>query len=135
MSGVVAGEGAGGHKSHTGIPVLHAGSHFRHGLLQLMIHTIDPLHDGKAHLQTAAGRSTIVFQLQDTVCLFGTLLVFDSIHLPKGETRCLIGSEQKEKEIFLLFLSCCFEVNQFCGGLFYELGQIFFLEFSGNLGV
>ena len=57
MSGVVAGEGAGGHKSHTGIPVLHAGSHFRHGLLQLMIHTIDPLHDGKAHLQTAAGRS------------------------------------------------------------------------------
>ena len=47
MSGVVAGEGAGGHKSHTGIPVLHAGSHFRHGLLQLMIHTIDPLHDGK----------------------------------------------------------------------------------------
>lgn len=30
----------------TGIPVLHSGSHFRHGLLQLMIHTIDPLHDG-----------------------------------------------------------------------------------------
>ena len=44
MSGVVAGEN---HKTHTGIPVLHAGSHFRHGLLQLMIHTIDPLHDGK----------------------------------------------------------------------------------------
>lgn len=44
MSGVVAGES---HKSHSGIPVLHAGSHFRHGLLQLMIHTIDPLHDGK----------------------------------------------------------------------------------------
>ena len=44
MSGVVAGET---HKAHTGIPVLHAGSHFRHGLLQLMIHTIDPLHDGK----------------------------------------------------------------------------------------
>ena len=31
----------------TGIPVLHSGSHFRHGLLQLMIHTIDPLHDGR----------------------------------------------------------------------------------------
>jgi len=46
MSGVVAGDGT-AHKSHTGIPVLHAGSHFRHGLLQLMIHTIDPLHDGK----------------------------------------------------------------------------------------
>ena len=45
MSGVVAGEG--GPRSHTSIPVLHAGSHFRHGLLQLMIHTIDPLHDGK----------------------------------------------------------------------------------------
>ena len=44
MSGVVAGEGA---KAKSGIPVLHAGSHFRHGLLQLMIHTIDPLHDGK----------------------------------------------------------------------------------------
>ena len=45
MSGVVASEG--GPRSHTSIPVLHAGSHFRHGLLQLMIHTIDPLHDGK----------------------------------------------------------------------------------------
>ena len=47
MSGVVAGEP---HKPHTGIPVLHAGSHFRHGLLQLMIHTIDPLHDGNLKL-------------------------------------------------------------------------------------
>ena len=44
MSGVVASDGP---RSHTSIPVLHAGSHFRHGLLQLMIHTIDPLHDGK----------------------------------------------------------------------------------------
>lgn len=25
----------------------HTGAKFRHGLLQLMIHTIDPLHDGK----------------------------------------------------------------------------------------
>ena len=33
----------------TGIPVLHSGSHFRHGLLQLMIHTIDPLHDGRPY--------------------------------------------------------------------------------------
>ena len=48
MSGVVAGETQ---KTHTGIPVLHAGSHFRHGLLQLMIHTIDPMHDGKSHLK------------------------------------------------------------------------------------
>lgn len=44
MSGLVAGEGG---QRTTGIPVLHAGSHFRHGLLQLMIHTIDPLHDGE----------------------------------------------------------------------------------------
>ena len=38
-----------------------------------------------------------MFQLQDMVRLFGTLLLFDPIHLPKGEMRCLIGSEQKEK--------------------------------------
>ncbi|XP_076035500.1 sodium/potassium/calcium exchanger Nckx30C-like isoform X5 [Oratosquilla oratoria] len=30
-------------------PVLHSGTKFRHGLLQLMIHTIDPLHDGELH--------------------------------------------------------------------------------------
>ena len=55
MSGVVAGETQ---KTHTGIPVLHAGSHFRHGLLQLMIHTIDPMHDGKqsADFQKKQGR-------------------------------------------------------------------------------
>eukprot|EP00095_Tigriopus_kingsejongensis_P005989 maker-scaffold48_size466083-snap-gene-3.25 protein:Tk05989 transcript:maker-scaffold48_size466083-snap-gene-3.25-mRNA-1 annotation:"sodium potassium calcium exchanger nckx30c isoform x2" len=41
MSGVVASDG------NRSIPVLHSGTHFRHGLLQLMIHTIDPLHDGK----------------------------------------------------------------------------------------
>lgn len=32
-----------GHSSSTA-----TGAKFRHGLLQLMIHTIDPLHDGKA---------------------------------------------------------------------------------------
>ncbi|KAF4528351.1 hypothetical protein B566_EDAN006606 [Ephemera danica] len=32
---------------HTGAPILHSGTKFRHGLLQLMIHTIDPLHDGR----------------------------------------------------------------------------------------
>ena len=36
----------------------------------------------------------------------------------KGETWCLIGSEQKEKEPFLLIGSCCFEVYQFLGGTF-----------------
>jgi len=52
LAGVTGGAMAGtmvndGHRPSTGIPVLHSGSHFRHGLLQLMIHTIDPLHDGK----------------------------------------------------------------------------------------
>merc|ERR1711910_153363 len=53
LAGVTGGAKAGttladgGHRPSTGIPVLHSGSHFRHGLLQLMIHTIDPLHDGK----------------------------------------------------------------------------------------
>ena len=29
------------------IPILHSGtSHFRHGVLQLMIHTIDPIAEG-----------------------------------------------------------------------------------------
>jgi len=35
-----------GHQGYTGVPVLHSGSHFHHGLLQLMIHTIDPMTDG-----------------------------------------------------------------------------------------
>ena len=61
---------------------------------------------------------TLVFQLQDTVCLFGTLLVFDPIHLPKSDTWCLIGSEQKEKEPLLLIGSCCCEVYQFWRGWF-----------------
>ncbi|KAL3288166.1 hypothetical protein HHI36_002617, partial [Cryptolaemus montrouzieri] len=34
----------------------HTGAKFRHGLLQLMIHTIDPLHDGQY-----AGRTKIFF--------------------------------------------------------------------------
>ena len=29
------------------IPLLHSGTKFRHGLLQLMIQSIDPLHDGE----------------------------------------------------------------------------------------
>ena len=58
MSGVVAGEGA---KAKSGIPVLHAGSHFRHGLLQLMIHTIDPLHDGKNKISvTQCGKNRLL---------------------------------------------------------------------------
>ncbi|EEB12730.1 hypothetical protein Phum_PHUM202530 [Pediculus humanus corporis] len=28
----------------------HSGTKFRHGLLQLMIHTIDPLHDGRVDI-------------------------------------------------------------------------------------
>ena len=35
---------------------------------------------------------TLVFQLEDTVCLFGTLLLLDPIHFPKSEQCLLIGS-------------------------------------------
>ena len=65
MSGVVAGEPQ---KTHTGIPVLHAGSHFRHGLLQLMIHTIDPMHDGKQK----ASNKNIKLTLVDTLVTYYT---------------------------------------------------------------
>lgn len=41
--GSVATRPPGGH--HSG----HSQHKFRHGLLQLMIHTIDPLHEGKFH--------------------------------------------------------------------------------------
>ncbi|XP_022235091.1 sodium/potassium/calcium exchanger 1-like, partial [Limulus polyphemus] len=34
-------------KRRMSTPILHAGTKFRHGLLQLMIHSIDPLHEGK----------------------------------------------------------------------------------------
>ena len=75
MSGVVAGEGP---KSKSGIPVLHAGSHFRHGLLQLMIHTIDPLHDGKnIFLHYPGGPRIVWIQSDFKQCSF-TILV------PKG---------------------------------------------------
>ena len=40
-----AAPGAGGRRPSA--TVLHNGTKFRQGLLQLMIHTIDPLHDGK----------------------------------------------------------------------------------------
>lgn len=36
------------------------GAKFRHGLLQLMIHTIDPLHDGKAHSQLCLSFSSLL---------------------------------------------------------------------------
>ena len=36
--------------------------------------------------------STLVFQLEDTVCLFGTLLLLDPINFPKSEPCLLIGS-------------------------------------------
>lgn len=39
----------GGRQGYTGVPVLHAGSMYHGGLLQLMIHTIDPLNDGIVH--------------------------------------------------------------------------------------
>lgn len=36
-----------GSSSGAGASSSQTGAKFRHGLLQLMIHTIDPLHDGK----------------------------------------------------------------------------------------
>lgn len=36
-----------GSSTHGGPSSSATGAKFRHGLLQLMIHTIDPLHDGK----------------------------------------------------------------------------------------
>ena len=36
--------------------------------------------------------ATLVFQLEDTVRLFGTLLLLDPIHFPKSEPCLIIGS-------------------------------------------
>ncbi|XP_011163204.1 sodium/potassium/calcium exchanger Nckx30C isoform X2 [Solenopsis invicta] len=49
-SGVGTGSGQGCEQAHGGPSSHHRESHakFRHGLLQLMIHTIDPLHDGQS---------------------------------------------------------------------------------------
>jgi len=63
LAGVTGGAMAGtmvndGHRPSTGIPVLHSGSHFRHGLLQLMIHTIDPLHDGSSNFGKVDEKAT-----------------------------------------------------------------------------
>lgn len=44
-----SGAAAGGSSSAPGNAQTATGAKFRHGLLQLMIHTIDPLHDGKVH--------------------------------------------------------------------------------------
>jgi sodium/potassium/calcium exchanger 2 len=52
-SGVTARPVPGGPPTHH-----HSGTKFRHGLLQLMIHTIDPMHDGKyEHLLHVQGQS------------------------------------------------------------------------------
>ena len=44
------------------------------------------LHGTASRSNSLNGYPTLVFQLQDTVCLFGTSLVFDLIHSPKSET-------------------------------------------------
>ena len=56
---------------------------------------------------------TLVFQLQDTVRLFCTHLLFDAICLPKGETWCLKGSECRE---FSPFHGSCYLIDN--GDLF-----------------
>lgn len=45
--GSSSGAGATGNSSGGTAGSTHTGAKFRHGLLQLMIHTIDPLHDGE----------------------------------------------------------------------------------------
>lgn len=55
----------GGGKRRPSTPNLHNGSKFRQGLLQLMIHTIDPLHAGKlddqaAHLHAIASLNVLL---------------------------------------------------------------------------
>lgn len=45
--GQAGSSGAGNTGGHT-----QTGAKFRHGLLQLMIHTIDPLHDGELETHT-----------------------------------------------------------------------------------
>ncbi|XP_047740749.1 sodium/potassium/calcium exchanger Nckx30C [Hyalella azteca] len=47
LPGLAIATGSSIRRPSTAAPVIHSGSKFRHGLLQLMIHTIDPLHDGK----------------------------------------------------------------------------------------
>lgn len=48
------------------------GAKFRHGLLQLMIHTIDPLHDGKVH-RTLSAISLIIQLLCSSLFRFISL--------------------------------------------------------------
>lgn len=57
-------EQGGGHHSSTSHGTRESQAKFRHGLLQLMIHTIDPLHDG----QSRAG--IILFTLYHSRLLF-----------------------------------------------------------------
>ena len=40
----------------------------------------------------SCNNTTLVFQLEDTVRLFGTLLLLDPIHFPKSEPCLIIGS-------------------------------------------
>lgn len=49
--------------SHQGASSSATGAKFRHGLLQLMIHTIDPLHDGKPELPVVDGEMFFCFFL------------------------------------------------------------------------
>ena len=41
---------------------------------------------------SATPLSTLVFQLEPTVCLFSTLLLLDPKHFPKSEPYLIIGS-------------------------------------------
>lgn len=45
------------------------GAKFRHGLLQLMIHTIDPLHDGKVHRTLLLFHKSLFYFKRKLLCL------------------------------------------------------------------
>ena len=51
---------------------------------------------------------TLWFHLEDTVLLFGTVLLFSPILFPKYEVWLLIGSIPLAKEAWLLYGLCCF---------------------------
>jgi hypothetical protein len=52
------------------------GAKFRHGLLQLMIHTIDPLHDGKVHITLTSHFSLKFFTFPFVLDFFRYVLFF-----------------------------------------------------------
>jgi hypothetical protein len=75
------------------IPLLHSGTKFRHGLLQLMIQSIDPLHDGRVDEKaTQVGLIRLLNWVNINInrikkyCLLGHLVTCNSV--PQGFVGC-----------------------------------------------